>query len=118
MSNLVAPVQYQDRSAGLILVGILEIGLGLLCLLMLAFMGFAAVSVQSLPGGQAAAMNTRVMAANCAFYLAMAVFFFVMGVGTLRGRRWARTIMLVVSWTWLIFLQCTAFRSVYEERIR
>ncbi|MFY9821991.1 MAG: hypothetical protein WAM82_11460 [Thermoanaerobaculia bacterium] len=102
MSDLAAPVRYQDRSTGLILVGVLEIVLALVCLVMLAFMGIAAVSIQSLPGGQAAAMNSRVMVANCAFYLAMAAFFFVMGVGTLRGRRWARTIMLVASWSWLI----------------
>jgi hypothetical protein len=102
MSDLAAPVRYQDRSTGLILIGILEICLGLVCLAMLAFMGIAAVSIGRLPEGQAAGMNSRAMVASCAFYLLIAVFFFTVGVGTLRGRRWARTIMLVLSWIWLI----------------
>jgi hypothetical protein len=102
MSDLAAPVRYQDRSIGLILVGILEIGLGLACLAMLGFMGIAALSIGRLPEGQAAGLNSRMMVANCAFYLLIAAFFFTVGVGTLRGRRWARTIMLVVSWSWLI----------------
>jgi hypothetical protein len=32
----------------------------------------------------------------------LAVFFIWLGIGTLKGRRWARAIMLVVSWLWLI----------------
>jgi hypothetical protein len=102
MSDLASPAPYQDRSTGLILVGILEIGLGLVCLVMLAFMGIAAVSIGRLPEGPAAGMNSRLMIVYCGFYLLIALFFFTMGLGTLRGRRWARTIMLVVSWSWLI----------------
>ena len=102
MSDLAAPVRHQDRSTGLILVGVLEIVLGLACLLMLAFMGITAVSVGRLPEGQAAGLNARVMIPYCAFYLLFALFFATVGVGTLRGRRWARTIMLIVSWSWLI----------------
>ena len=98
MSDLAAPVRYQDRSTGLILVGILEICLGLLCLLMLVFTGFAAVSAKAL----APQVDSRSLAASGLFYLAVAVFFGTMGIGTLRGRRWARTLMLVTSWIWLI----------------
>jgi hypothetical protein len=101
-SDLAAPVRYQDRSTGLILVGIVEICLGLVCLTMLAFMGIAALSVSRLPEAQAAGMNSRAMLAGGVFYLLIAAFFFTLGVGTLLGRRWARTIMLVVSWSWLI----------------
>jgi hypothetical protein len=102
MSDLAAPVRYQDRSTGLILVGILEIGLGLMCLVMLAFMGVAVLSISRMPEAQTAGMNSRAMLASGIFYLLIAAFFFTLGVGTLLGRRWARTIMLVVSWTWLI----------------
>jgi len=102
MSDPAAPVRYQDRSIGLILVGLMEIALGLMCLAMLAFMGIGALSLSRLPEGQAAGMNPRVLVASFAFYLLFAAFFFTMGVGTLRGRRWARTIMLVLSWVWLI----------------
>ncbi|MBW8877373.1 MAG: hypothetical protein JF614_20605 [Acidobacteria bacterium] len=97
MSDLAAPVRYQDRSTGLILVGILEICLALLCLVMLAFMGVAALSAMAQGG-----VNGQAMLGSGLFYLLLAAFFAVMGIGTLRGRRWARTLMLVMSWIWLI----------------
>ena len=100
MSDLAPPASYKDRSAGLILVGLLEIGLALLCLLMLVFVGMATLSLSAMP--EAGAGNTRAMLAGAAFYLLIGAFFGVMGVGTLRGRRWARSIMLVVSWMWLV----------------
>src|SRR5262249_54147980 len=34
-------------------------------------------------------------------YAAVAVFFVAVGIGSIRGRRWARTLMIVVSWLWL-----------------
>lgn len=102
MSDLAAPVRYQDRSIGLVLIGILEIGLGLMCLVMLAFMGVAALSTSRMPEAQAAGMNSRALLASGVFYLLIAAFFGTLGMGTLLGRRWARTIMLVVSWGWLI----------------
>jgi len=102
MSNLASPVPYQDRSTGLILVGLLEIGLALLCLLMLVFMGLATLSLGASPAAGPVGANPRAMLAGAAFYLLIGVFFGMMGVGTLRGRRWARSIMLVVSWLWLV----------------
>jgi hypothetical protein len=105
MSDLAAyPPQpvYQDRSAGLILIGILEIGLALLCLLLLAFMAMATLSLATTPAGQAAGMNSRSMLGGGIVYLLAGAYFAVLGVGTLRGRRWARTIGLVTSWIWLV----------------
>jgi hypothetical protein len=102
MSDLATPIPYRDRSAGLILIGLLEIGLALLCLLMLAFVGMATLSLSTMPEAGAAGGSPKAMLAGAAFYLLIGVFFGVMGVGTLRGRRWARSIMLVISWMWLV----------------
>jgi hypothetical protein len=105
MSDLAAyPPQpvYQDRSTGLILIGLLEIGLALLCLLLLAFMAMATLSLAGTPAGQEAGMNSRSMLGGGMVYLLAGAYFAILGVGTLRGRRWARTIGLVTSWIWLI----------------
>lgn len=105
MSDLAAyPPQpaYKDRSAGLTVIGILEICLALLCLLLLAFMAMATLSLATTPAGQAAGMNTRSMLGGGIVYLLAGAYFAVLGLGTLRGRRWARTIGLVTSWIWLI----------------
>ncbi len=101
MSDLTVSPPYKDRSAGLIVVGILEIGLALLFLLMLAFMSFAVLAVGASTTASEAP-NARVMMGGGLFYLLLAALFGTMGVGTLMGRRWARTLMLVISWIWLV----------------
>lgn len=92
----------RDRSAGLIVIGILEVCLALLCLLMLAFMAMATLSLSSSPEGRAAGMSPRTMLGGGLFYLLGAAYFGILGVGTLRARRWARTIGLVTAWMWLL----------------
>ena len=92
---------YKDRSTGLVLFGVLELGIALLCLLGFAFMllgvGMAATgAIPETPG-----MNRGAIVSGALFYLGIAAFFGAMGVGSLLARRWARTLMLIVSWLWL-----------------
>jgi hypothetical protein len=101
MSDLTAAPVYKDRTAGLIVVGILEICLALFFLVSLGFMAIAVFAV-SASTTVPQTLNARSMLSAGLFYLALAAFFATMGVGTLRGRRWARTLMLVFSWIWLV----------------
>jgi hypothetical protein len=92
------PVPYKDRSAGLIVFGILTILLGclagLLVLLMLV--------------GQAASARTTGAASLSAIlpvlsiYGVLAVALVWLGIGSTMARRWARALLLIFSWTWLI----------------
>jgi hypothetical protein len=105
MSDLAAyPPQpvYQDRRAGLVVIGILEVCLALLCLLFLSFMVIATLSLAGMPAGRDAGLNVRSMLGGGLVYLFAGVFFAALGIGTLRGRRWARTIGHVTSWMWLV----------------
>jgi hypothetical protein len=49
-----------------------------------------------------APMPVRVMAPSALLYFAVAVMFVVLGIGSIRARRWARAIILALSWMWLI----------------
>jgi len=102
MSDLTAPRPYKDRTVGLILFGILEIGIALLCLLVFGLMLVAVAASSAVPAPAGAAMGGRSLFAAAVFYLLIAGVFGTLGVGTLRGRRWARTLMLVLSWLWLL----------------
>src|SRR5262245_13357668 len=90
-------VPYQDRGAGLILFGALEMLLALGCLGMLAL---ASVGVALAP--QQGGPPPRTMLPGLGIYLLLGAFFDAMGIGTILARRWARTLMLIVSWLWLI----------------
>lgn len=92
---------YKDRSTGLVLFGVLELGIGLLCLLGFAFMLLSAGITASGAAPGAPAMNRGTIVSGSLFYLGFAAFFGAMGVGSLLARRWARTLMLIVSWLWL-----------------
>ena len=46
------------------------------------------------------------MISACLLYTMVAVWFISMGVGSLKARRWARALILVSSWYWLIIGIC------------
>jgi hypothetical protein len=90
------PTGYKDRSAGLIVFGAIHILLGVAALCVVF-----AVAAASEIAPSAAAPPRGTMATNVAFYGLMAAYFFAIGIGSIRKRRWARAIGLVGSALWL-----------------
>jgi len=89
---------YRDRRAGLIVFGILEIGIGALCALMIPMMflaGFLAPEVMS-------GFDRRTLVMGPFVYGTMATVLIWLGIGSLLCRRWARTLLLILSWSWLL----------------
>jgi len=94
----VEPVTFKDRAVGLILYGSVEILIGGLCALLVPLMVFTAFVPQ--PDGQPAGLLMMLPAIG--LYAVAAVFFVWIGIGSILARRWARAVMLVCSWMWLI----------------
>jgi hypothetical protein len=96
--------EFQDRKTGLMVFGIIEIILGALCALLLPCMvgGMVMANAMAQRTGQPAPMQLRAMVPGAMLYALLAVFFITMGVGSIRARRWARALMLVVSSMWLV----------------
>ena len=90
-----------DRSTWLTLFGSFQILLGCLCGLMALMMVFMSVlgPMAGPPQGQA---TTAQMMPAAVVYLLLAVVFIWLGVGSVRARRWAWTLTVVLSWMWLI----------------
>ena len=93
---------YPDRSTRLMIFGIFQILLG--CLF-----GLIAVMMIALPllgpmakAPQGQAMNTQMMIPCLILYLMLAVAAIWLGIGSIRARRWAWTLTVVLSWMWLI----------------
>ena len=89
---------FKDRTAGLIVFGAVQIlfGIGALCFIF----SFAAASElqsrQGIPPPPRAAIVT-----NIVMYAILACYFFSAGIGSIRRRRWARALSVVVSALWL-----------------
>jgi len=93
---------FRDRKVGLVVFGILQVILGGICALMVPLMIIGIIASAALREGAAMPMNTSMMIAGALFYVLPAVWFICMGIGSIRTRRWARALVLVSSWLWLI----------------
>jgi hypothetical protein len=92
-----AALPYYDRSTGLIVFGILTIGLGCLAALLCVFIVLTVMI-------QAAALHIPAssMIPGLVMYAGMAVALTWLGIGTIQAKRWARNLMLIFSWSWLL----------------
>ncbi|MCX6997323.1 MAG: hypothetical protein NTV49_09595, partial [Kiritimatiellaeota bacterium] len=91
---------YQDRRTGLMVSGILVIVLGGLIALMIPFMLLGQLMAGHVPGVEP--LPLRFMLPAVCIYLELAVAFIWLGIGAVLCRRWARALLLVFSWMWLI----------------
>lgn len=90
---------FKNRRGWIIAFGVAEILIGCLVLLL---MGLAAVGLRmARVTTQQPAMDTRFLVLALVFYGAIAAFFVAVGIGNTQVRRWARLVMLVISWAWL-----------------
>jgi hypothetical protein len=92
-------LEFKDRRGGLIGFGILLVILGCICALFVPLMivgqAFSAAST-GVPG------DSRLMAPIIVQYAGLAVAFIAFGIGSMRARRWARALVLIVAWLWLL----------------
>ncbi len=89
---------FKDRKAGLIVFGILEIIFGGFCALIVPLMILSMIASKS----SGMPMRPNMIIPGVLFYVLLAVWFIWMGVGSITARRWARALLLVSSWLWLI----------------
>ncbi len=91
---------YKDRSGGLVAFGVLTILLGALSGMLVPFM---------LLGQFVNAQNPNVPATNLTMLLpallvygGLAVALIWLGIGSIKARRWARALLLIFAWGWLV----------------
>lgn len=88
---------YRDRRTALLIAGVLEILLGVGAWLIVGLMIFAGSMVTAQGAGSKGSMIPGI-----AVYGIAGLVFVMLGVGSIRARRWARALWLVVSSFWLI----------------
>ena len=93
---------FKDRKAGLVVFGILQIIFGGFCALMVPLMIFGMIVSTVLDKSTAAPMRPTMMITALLLYILLAAWFICMGIGSVKARRWARALVLVSSWLWLI----------------
>jgi MFS family permease len=95
-----AAPQYPDRSGWLTAFGIFQI---VIACVIVGFIGILLLSLlisSKVPNQPATPW--RIMMQVVVGYAGACVFFVVMGIGSIQARRWARSLMLAVSWLWFL----------------
>jgi hypothetical protein len=100
--SVVPPPVFQDRKTLLVVFGILQIILGVVCALLVPLMVLSLVMTRFVANSAAPPTNIRMMLPTFFFYGILAVWFIWAGIGSIKARRWARALILVFSWLWLI----------------
>jgi hypothetical protein len=95
---------FKDRSVGLILFGVISILIGL-CSVMLVPLSLISVTLSG-PAAKSGLDLRSAMAAS-ALYAVIAIAFVWLGIGSIRARRWARELLLSLSWIWLLTGICS-----------
>jgi len=91
---------FKDRSAGLTVFGILTIVMGCLAGLMVLFMMLGLVVGANISNVPPTPVSSALMFASA--YGGLAVALVWLGIGSIKARRWARALLLIFSWTWLV----------------
>ena len=78
--------------------GVGQILLGVLCVLLVGLMCVGQVMAAKKTGGNP---DFRMIAFSLAFYAVLAGVLVWLGLGSIRARRWARALSLVLAWSWL-----------------
>lgn len=90
---------FKDRSGGLVCFGVLTVLLGGLCALFVPLMIFG----QSLAARTSGAPTDFAMILPAIVtYGLLAVVLVGLGIGSMMARRWARALLLIFSWSWLV----------------
>ncbi|MGD1017806.1 MAG: hypothetical protein ABSA12_00665 [Verrucomicrobiia bacterium] len=90
---------FKDRHGGLIGFGILVILIGCLCALFVPLMILGQMMAAKTTG---ATTNLRTMLPAVMVYAVMSVVFIWLGIGSTMARRWARALLLILGWVWLL----------------
>ena len=102
----VQSLDFKDRKTGLVVFGILQIILGVLCALLVPLMILGMIISTAAGEDAAEGFNLRMMIPAILFYVLLAVWFIWVGIGSVKARRWARALILVSSWIWLVCGAC------------
>ncbi len=94
-----AVAAFKDRRTGLTVFGVLTIMLGAVCGMLVPLMFFGQQMAERSTGIPA---DARAMVPAMLMYGTLAVALVWLGVGSIMARRWARVLILIFSWTWLL----------------
>ena len=100
--RLTARAAFKDRSTRLVLFGALSVAIGGICFLFGLLYVVLALTSGRLLGAETAPVDPRAYVMGAMLYFLLGGAFVWLGIGSMRRRRWVRSLMLTLAWTWLL----------------
>src|SRR5215471_10227795 len=94
------PPAHKDRSRALVVFGVFTILLGACAGLMTPLMLLGHFMNARNP--DAPATGLAMLLPGLLMYAGLAVALIWLGIGSMRARRWARALLLILAWSWLV----------------
>jgi hydrogenase-4 membrane subunit HyfE len=92
------PIEFKDRRTGLVIFGILTMLMGDLSALFVPLMFFG----QAMAAKTGAPQPAQAIVPAIVIYGLLSIALVWLGIGSMMARRWARALLLIFSWSWLI----------------
>jgi len=109
------PIPYKDRYAGLVVFGIFTVLLGCLSALFIPLMLAGRLAA---PAGVAGQPPLASIVPAMIVYGILAVALIWLGIGSIMARRWARALLLIFSWSWLVMgVLVSIFMMIFLPKI-
>ena len=93
---------FKDQKTGLVVFGILQIILGGICALLVPLIILSMIVSTAHDNIPARSMSAGTTIPGVMLYALLAIWLIWMGIGSIKARRWARALILVSSWFWII----------------
>lgn len=93
------PPAYRDRSTRLFVTGLFLVVLGCCSILLGAFSAVTLLFLPDVP--EAPQYGASQMVQGLLLYAGLGTVLIVLGVGSIRARRWVRPLVLILGWSWL-----------------
>src|ERR1700722_8182255 len=107
---------YKDRSIGLIIFGVFTILMG--CLMGLALLMMVAGMAMNARNPNVPPTPAASLVPVVTIYATLAVALVWLGTGSVMARRWARALLLIFSWAWLVMgIFMTIFMAFFMPKM-
>jgi len=106
---------YKDRSTGLMVFGLLTLLLGVLVGLFIPLVLFGQAAAAK---ASHAPINYAVILPAVSIYGPLSVVLIWLGIGSMLARRWARALLLIGSWIWLVMgIMMLIFMAIFLPKV-
>ena len=116
--------EFKYCKTGLVVYGIFTVLLGIGCVLIAALLSTGMIMQKFMKGSASVQLDIGMAIASVLVFVLMAMGFIWLGIGSCKALRWARSLLLTISWIYLVlgtlgvFFQLVLMSEIYGQMVQ